>query len=226
MPRSATAILFFSRSASCEARAKGFGLVQKKAKRLAKALINRARQTVERSGLDVVNSDERSQRGHTFGQKLSNAVADVFRSGYQQVIIIGNDCPGITPAEIGRAAQLLEEGHQVLAPDQNGGVWLIGLRKGAFAPAAFAEVAWESEQTFAGLRQLLSGVTLLPPHRSVEKNTDLRFFWQQHKSWLYLVAELLFEAPLPHRNKPAAQKTAPLHGQLSQRGPPQEPLHL
>lgn len=221
MPRSATAILFFSRSASSEASAKGFGVGYRKAKRLAKALINRAKQTIERSGLDVVSSDEHSQRGHTFGQKLSNAVADVFRYGYQQVIIIGNDCPEITPAEIAKAARLLEDGHQVLAPDQNGGVWLIGIRKGAFDPVAFAQIAWESEQTFAGLRQLLYGVTLLSPHRSVEKSTDLRFFWQQHKSWLYLVAELLFGTPLPHLLGLAAQKPAPLYGQLTLRGPPQ-----
>lgn len=68
------------------------------------------------------------QRGKSFGERLGNAVADLAAMGYRQVVIVGRDCPQLSPADITAALQLLTAGRRlVIGPDHRGGCWLIAL---------------------------------------------------------------------------------------------------
>jgi glycosyltransferase A (GT-A) superfamily protein (DUF2064 family) len=68
-------------------------------------------------------------------------------------LIIGTDCPALTPAHLQQAAAALSENDAVLIPAEDGGYVLIGLRQPA--PAVFAEIAWGSAQVLASTRQRL-----------------------------------------------------------------------
>jgi hypothetical protein len=67
------------------------------------------------------------QRGHSFGQKLENAVDELARLGYARVIIVGRDCPQLAAGDVSRAIELLDTRRAVIGPDHRGGCWLIGL---------------------------------------------------------------------------------------------------
>jgi glycosyltransferase A (GT-A) superfamily protein (DUF2064 family) len=156
-----TALLLFSRSAPQEAAHKPyFGKHRKKAGyQLAAGLIAHTRQLCRQSGLSFLQVDEHGQWGDSFGERLSNAVQQVWSKGYQRVLVIGNDCPGLTAAHLQQAAAALERQDWVLGPTTGGGVYLIGMTAAAFHPQAFEQISWQSDSVFTELASLSTGST-------------------------------------------------------------------
>jgi len=78
------------------------------------------------------------------------------------VLILGADIPDVTPAHIARGFAALGRHHAVLGPAQDGGYWLIGLRRGAVAmPAAlFVGVRWSSVHARADTARSLAPLTI------------------------------------------------------------------
>ena len=68
-------------------------------------------------------------------------------------LIIGTDCPALTPAHLQQAAAALNEYDAVLIPAEDGGYVLIGLRQAE--PAVFADINWGTAQVLASTRQCL-----------------------------------------------------------------------
>ncbi|MGH9338166.1 MAG: DUF2064 domain-containing protein [Acidobacteriota bacterium] len=52
------------------------------------------------------------QRGCGFGERLQNAVEDLTSLGYEQIVIVGRDCPDLNAGDIRRALKLLQN-HRV-----------------------------------------------------------------------------------------------------------------
>lgn len=65
------------------------------------------------------------------------------------VVIIGADIPGITRRHIASAFAALGAHDAVLGPAEDGGYWLVGLRRRPRIAEIFAGVRWSSEHTFA-----------------------------------------------------------------------------
>lgn len=67
----------------------------------------------------------RVQRGKDLGERMHYALSRAKRPA----ILIGTDCPILTPADLRRAARWLRGGYDaVLAPAEDGGYALVGLR--------------------------------------------------------------------------------------------------
>lgn len=64
------------------------------------------------------------------------------------VIIIGADIPGITRKHVASAFAALGQHDAVLGPADDGGYWLVGLRRRPRVAEIFADVRWSSEDTF------------------------------------------------------------------------------
>ncbi|WP_284155464.1 TIGR04282 family arsenosugar biosynthesis glycosyltransferase [Sulfuricystis multivorans] len=81
---------------------------------------------------------------------LAAAHASATSSG---VLVIGTDCPALTPGSLREAAARLQRHDAVLTPAEDGGYVLIGLR----APIAsvFEGIAWGSDEVMAQTRQRL-----------------------------------------------------------------------
>jgi glycosyltransferase A (GT-A) superfamily protein (DUF2064 family) len=62
-------------------------------------------------------------------------------------IIIGSDCPAVTPELFRVAARELAERDVVIGPASDGGYYLIGLARPM--PFLFAEMEWSTETVFA-----------------------------------------------------------------------------
>ncbi len=60
------------------------------------------------------------------------------------VVIVGSDIPGIGATEIARAFSLLGRADAVLGPAEDGGYWLIGLKRSPRVVRPFAAVRWSS----------------------------------------------------------------------------------
>ncbi len=72
-----------------------------------------------------------------------------------RVIIVGTDSPVLGADHIVRAAAALAEGaHIVLAPAEDGGYALIGLRR--CAPELFHDIPWSTDQVMANTRSRLT----------------------------------------------------------------------
>ncbi|MEM6769656.1 MAG: DUF2064 domain-containing protein [Bacteroidota bacterium] len=170
---SSTAILLFGRSAAAESRAKAFG----RGTRVAEALLRRTERIVRRAGLPVYRSTEADQRGRSFGERLANALADVYARGYARVIVVGSDCSSIQTSHLRAAAQQLANGNNVLGPDQRGGAWLIGLHRDDFDAEQLAGLSWETEALFDQLTELLPRTTCLRALADVNSLGDLRRLW-------------------------------------------------
>ena len=169
-----TAVLLFSRSASAEAAAKGFG---PGGQRVTTAMIRRTSRTIERSGLPVFRSDQFSQSGDSFGQRLANAVRRVFASGVDRLIVVGNDCPYLTSNDLRRAARHLASGRSVVGPDRRGGVYLLGLQAADFCAATFAALPWETDELAGALTAGHAGIALLPRRSDLNGLLDFRTAW-------------------------------------------------
>ncbi len=61
------------------------------------------------------------QRGTTFAQRLEAAVEEIARLGYEEVVLVGSDCPNLVADDIAIAFAELETKRLVLGPDHRGG---------------------------------------------------------------------------------------------------------
>ncbi len=97
--------------------------------------------------LDVIEYVE--DVGRNFDEHFDSCFRQLFDRGYQAVVCIGGDLPGITPNLVSRAFQALfrlgessGRGAMVLAPCQAGGVSLVGITRET--PVSFEGVFYNS----------------------------------------------------------------------------------
>ena len=188
-----TAILLFSRSATQESVSKP--LVQKhrsEQKGVARQLIQQAVRVAKASGFPVIYLTERQQCGHDFGTRFAHAIEHVFAQGYQQVISIGNDCPELTTADLGQAAQQLTHNHFVFGPSTDGGVYLLGIRREAYHRERFLSIPWQSPQTLSTLMAQNAGqYSLLAEKADVDTPIDLKRVLRSSRIYILLKIRLL-----------------------------------
>jgi rSAM/selenodomain-associated transferase 1 len=118
-----------------------------------------------------------AQRGGDLGARMANLAADLLAAGHSGVLIVGSDLPTVPVSHLAEAARCLAEdaADLVLGPAEDGGYYLVGLRRPA--PALFSDVAWGTaavfEVTLARARALDLRVHLLPPWHDVDTTEDL-----------------------------------------------------
>lgn len=140
-----TAILYFTRSLLEEIKHKKLSSSKKSDSRLIKSLREKSRNTINKTGLEVFETTEKQQTGSNFGEKLSNAIQNIFQQNFDSVIVVGNDCPGLKAEDILKTQKLLKDQKLVLGPDLRGGLYLIGIQKKAFVKKDFKNLDWQSE---------------------------------------------------------------------------------
>jgi rSAM/selenodomain-associated transferase 1 len=90
-------------------------------------------------------------------------------------LVIGTDCPALTPQHLRAAANALREADVVLIPAADGGYVLIGAR--AVHPELFAGIAWGTDTVLAETRQRIGALGLkaieLGPLWDVDSEADL-----------------------------------------------------
>ena len=119
-----------------------------------------------------------AQTGADLGARMDAAFREVVGAGFDRVILIGSDCPDLTPAILADAAQRLTDHDLVLGPAADGGYYLIGLNRPR--PALFAGVDWGTDrvlaQTAARAKALGLRTSLLAERQDIDTLADLRAY--------------------------------------------------
>ncbi|MBY0476664.1 MAG: TIGR04282 family arsenosugar biosynthesis glycosyltransferase [Chitinophagaceae bacterium] len=122
------------------------------------------------------------QQGDDLGERMQHAFSFLFELRYEQVLIIGSDCPQLSTNHLNHAFELLETHDVCIGPVDDGGYYLLGLR--AVHQPFFSNKAWSTDSVFnrtindaaeAGLT-----VALTEQLRDVDTLTD----WEELKALL------------------------------------------
>jgi hypothetical protein len=87
------------------------------------------------------------QRGNDLGERMEHALGVRLTGETTRAVIIGSDSPQIPPERILEAYEALEEHDMVLGPCDDGGFYLVGLRR--WVPDIFAGVRWSCPETLS-----------------------------------------------------------------------------
>jgi len=90
------------------------------------------------------------------GDRMAEAFERRFSEGEERVIIVGSDCPLITPEHLQAAADVLTDGGVALGPAVDGGYWLVGQRRPGVN--LFSDIPWSSHDTLKMTRRRLAGI--------------------------------------------------------------------
>jgi rSAM/selenodomain-associated transferase 1 len=120
------------------------------------------------------NLEFRRQRGDGLGRRMQQAVVEVLKE-YDQVLLAGSDLPDLTEVILDDALDALVDSDLAIGPSEDGGYYLLGLKK--LDSGLFAGIEWGTERVLgqtlraAGRAQLRT--VLLPPMRDVDTWPDL-----------------------------------------------------
>ena len=118
------------------------------------------------------------QRGDEFGERLYFAVEDLFKCGFESVCLIDSDSPTVPAENFAEAVELLStiEDRVVLGPSDDGGYYLIGVKKPH--RHLFEQIDWSTErvlnQTIQRATEIGLEVKLLPTGYDVDDAASLR----------------------------------------------------
>jgi uncharacterized protein len=201
----ARCVLVFTRTASREAAAKRMPAARglfacARARVLAAAAASGAHVVVAAPEAAPARPGSRvlAQRGRTFAERLAGALADARALGFEQIVVVPGDVPGLRVRHLRAAFARLRSFSTVLGPSPDGGVYLLGVR-GDFSPL-LAGVPWRTPRVFNTLLANAGRAAVLPALADVDGHAHLRalpFASDLDAELAVMVAALLARAAWP-----------------------------
>jgi glycosyltransferase A (GT-A) superfamily protein (DUF2064 family) len=117
------------------------------------------------------------QAGGNFAARFENAVERVAQFGYDEIVAVGRDCPGLSASDIERAfSELASNRKLVLGPDHRGGCYLIAFHSGN--RELLRGIRWKRNTDCAELRNRCRDeeLFLLPVKHDLDSWADVRIF--------------------------------------------------
>ena len=114
------------------------------------------------------------QSGRDLGERLQNYFRFSFSEGTTKSVVIGSDSPTLPRAYVEEAFRGLDRFEAVLGPSEDGGYYLIGMRR--FIPELFQGISWGTERVFEETLKRLKPdrVGILNRWYDVDTPTDLK----------------------------------------------------
>ena len=95
---------------------------------------------------------------------------------FKQVVLIGTDCPSLTPLRIQDAVHQLEQSDTVMIPASDGGYVLLGFKQAD--ASLFSDIEWSTASVAAVTRQRIAALSwtlaLLDPLHDIDEPADLK----------------------------------------------------
>ena len=121
-----------------------------------------------------MNFSKALQTKGTLGQRMENAFRTAFEKGYKKVLIVGSDLYSLKTSHIEKALHQLDKKEVVIGPAQDGGYYLLGLKKNL--PALFYNKSWGTstvlKETLNDLK--LKSIFLMEPLNDIDNFEDLK----------------------------------------------------
>ena len=117
------------------------------------------------------------QRGSGLGERMEHGFSDLLGRDYTGVVMVGSDLPTLPAAYVDQGIDVLrrQDDPLVLGPSEDGGYYLIGLRR--CHPELFHGIPWSTSSVLARTRALAAGlgmaVTTLPSWYDLDSADDL-----------------------------------------------------
>lgn len=119
--------------------------------------------------------EKKLQVGNDLGERMRHAFDQSFSEGADNVVIIGSDCPELSPTLIERAFRILQTQEVVIGPSRDGGYYLLGMNN--FHPGLFENKQWSTstvyEETIAEIREAELTFEVLPQLNDIDTEEDL-----------------------------------------------------
>ncbi len=120
----------------------------------------------------------RPQASGDLGARLRHATADALARGFDRVVVLGADCPALDARVLERAFAWLDTTDVVLGPAEDGGYYLVGIRRPM--PRLFEDIAWGTSTVLATtldrVRELGLACASLPVLADIDTADD----WRRH----------------------------------------------
>lgn len=131
------------------------------------------------------------QTEDSFGKNLLTAVDKLADLGYQEIVIVGRDCPELDQSDINQAFQRLQNHRLVLGPDHRGGVYLIALHSDD--RSFLRKVQWQKDIDCEQLQQQFGRdqTYLLPTKHDLDTLADLSLLAHSRSVWRHVARNLL-----------------------------------
>jgi hypothetical protein len=216
-----TCVLVFARAPRVEARVKGLRSAEPLFRLAGRRLAAAAAALPDVDLLGVGGAGPLAQRGADFGERLRNAFADARALGYETIVIVPGDVPGLGLPQLRRAFDLLRDRAVVLGPSPDGGVYLLGCR--GPSDHVLAGVRWQTGFVLHDLLARSGTAPLLPALGDLDCVADLPRLVRAAAADPALVALLKQIRAETATSRPAEPEPARLRPGLSlivPRGPP------
>lgn len=123
------------------------------------------------------NFQKKHQQGKDLGQRMENAFKNAFSEGYSKAVIIGSDLYDLQEEDLKKAFLALDKNDVVIGPAQDGGYYLLGMKK--LNSAVFQNKKWSTSEVLKETLEDLKNekVCLLEIRNDIDTLEDLK----QHK---------------------------------------------
>jgi hypothetical protein len=105
------------------------------------------------------------QIGSDLGERMHTAFREGFKDGYEKIVIVGSDLIALESTDITAAMKHLEDNDIVIGPAEDGGYYLLGMKK--IPQNIFSNKDWGTDSV---LKDTLIDIASLKYHLLQEKN--------------------------------------------------------
>ncbi|MDD9820041.1 MAG: TIGR04282 family arsenosugar biosynthesis glycosyltransferase [Nitrospira sp.] len=116
------------------------------------------------------------QAGDDLGQRMDHAFTGVFARGHRYAVLVGTDVPTLAVRHYRRAGELLQSCDVVFGPAEDGGYYLVALKRPA--PWLFDGIPWSTAGVLARSQERVQAwgltVGLLDYERDLDTFDDVR----------------------------------------------------
>jgi hypothetical protein len=120
------------------------------------------------------------QEGDDLGARMSNAFRRAFFDGARKVVIIGSDCAELSSDILNQAFEALDGRDMVAGPANDGGYYLLGMRK--FYPEVFRNIEWSTSSVLADTMAIARGMNLSVKVLDTLVDVDTLADWEKVKN--------------------------------------------
>jgi rSAM/selenodomain-associated transferase 1 len=112
------------------------------------------------------------QKESDLGGRMEDAFEQLFKRGYERVLIIGSDCYELDQNVIKNAFEKLKDKQVVIGPAKDGGYYLLGLSK--MVKPIFNDVSWSTENVYSETVKILNSLNI--EHDTTPTLSDIDVF--------------------------------------------------